>query len=756
MKHLFTLLFLCCFSLSGFAQRVVIAPGTYADAVYLPARDRLYAIQPSYSANGNTLCRIDPATGAVLESYGIGINPKQVVATTSGNYLYIAFEDENRVRRFNLFTNSIDLDFSLGGEESFDGPYYAEDILPIRGSDDLLAVARFTPYNYPRGAGVVLFDQGIQLPNVPTERPAANSLVYTDLNSTILGYESEQYYQLQRLDVTEFGLDRTDTYGSLYVSSGQLEYAEGLLYGPNGEIATVSKGVAKPQTVLGLDGLNQYGSVAVEADPEGDRLYYLGSGSASGRLSISTYDLDSRVYFSTVEIDPYSPSYNWQGGKVLEQLGSPEQFAYVTDDEVLGIVTLCGAAYTEAPPAYTGRTTICTGDSLLLTPPAGSITDGSEVLWSNGEIGDSIYVTQEGEYSYRLVNASGCPGPASPFFYVENSYYGSEPPYIQQPLTDVLCKESVIELRAEFYYGPTIIWNTGDTTPVLTVDEPGSYVAYGISEYDGCRSQPSQPFVISALDLDPPAAPTVEQGTYIDTCTYDLVDLSVADPGYLYYWSASNVGYTQEYEGSPVISVYPGYGTVTTSFTVQAKDGNGCLSPITTGQLTIRPLPDAPTIQYNEATTTLAADLTGPHYWYHDDVFEGESTGRYYRPKRNGFYSARKKGPFCLSEPSNLVSVGGVSTAVYDEALSEQVSIFPTPARETINVSIGSGLVWTLAPGLLDYQLYNNAGALVTSGKLDPRVPQTPISVAELPAGMYVLTLATREGKMLRKRITVM
>ncbi|MGB3801882.1 MAG: hypothetical protein WA952_18835, partial [Lewinella sp.] len=239
-------------------------------------------------------------------------------------------------------------------------------------------------------------------------------------------------------------------------------------------------------------------------------------------------------------------------------------------------------------------------------------------------------------------------------------------------------------------------------------------------------------------------------------CTAELVDLSVADSDFYYYWSTDYSGYYQEYQGSPRISVYPYYDGQISTFTVRAQDANGCLSDPTAVQVLTRPLPDAPTIQYNEATTTLAADLSGPLYWYHEDVFEGESTTRFYRPQRNGFYTARKKGPFCLSEPSNLVSVGGVSTSVYDEQLSEQVSVFPIPAHETINVSIGSGLVWTLSPGLIDYRLFNNAGALITTGKLDPRVHQTPISVADLPAGMYVLTLATREGQMLRKRITVM
>ncbi|PPK88157.1 hypothetical protein CLV84_1122 [Neolewinella xylanilytica] len=756
MKHLFTLFFLCL-SLSGFSQRVVTAPGSFRDLVYVEARDRLYALQVSDNNAGSALCLIDRESGAILESYPIGLDPTRVVATSSGDYLYVAFASENRVRRFSLLTNSIDLDFSLGGEESFDGPFFAEDILPIRGSDDLLAVARGSYYTYPSGAGIALFDRGLQLPNVPTERPAGNTLVYTDQDATILAFENQLYYQLQRLAVTTGGLDRTASYDGLYTNnSARLEYAAGQLYAPNGGIAQIAEGVPGFFSVLSLEGLNQSGNLAVEAAPEENRLYYLGSGTFSGRLSISVFDLPSQTYVSTIELDPYALSYNWQGGSVLEKLGESETFAYITDDRVLGIVTLCGSASAEVPPALTGSLTICIGDSLLLTPPSGSLIAGGQVIWSTGATGDSIYVTEADEYSYRLVDPSGCPGPPSPFVYVDQMYYGYEPPYIEEPQTQVLCSGSTVELTAYSPYGFPVVWNTGDTTSVLTVSQAGTYFAYGIIEDNGCLSSPSEAYAFTAVDAAPPAAPVVEQGLFIDTCTTDLVDLSIADGDLYYYWTADYNGYYQELEGSSRIGIYPNYASTPSPFTVQAMDDNGCLSPITTGQFISRPLPDAPTIQYNEATTTLASTLSGPLYWYHEDVFEGETTGRYYRPQRNGFYTARKKGPYCLSEPSNLVSVGGVSTAVYDEVLSEQVRIFPVPARESVNVSIGSGLVWTLAPGLMDYQLFNHAGALITTGKLDPRVPQTPISVAGLPAGMYVLTLATREGQLLRKRITVM
>ena len=756
MQHLYTCVFLCffLFSIPLSAQRVVTAPGTFTDAVYVPARDRLYAVTSESGTPANSLCLIDQATGAILESYSVGLNPTQVVATSSGDYLYLGFAGEGRVRRFSLRTNSVDLDFSLGGEEDFDGPYFADDLLPLRGSDDLLAVARGRNYQYPRAAGVVVFDQGIQRQYVPTDQPAANYLTYTDLDRYILGYDNEVYSGLQGYAVTDFSLSPVQYYGSFFYSAGALEYTDGYLYGPTGAIASVNEGAPTAIPGIGLVDVYDYYGVAVEALPETNRIYYLGT-AYNDRLILVTYNLEDKSYITTIDLLPFDRTESGRGGKQLLRLGNAETLAFVTADNRLGIVTLCASAESAPPPPYEGRTTFCPGDSLLLTVSDDLLGPGETVLWSDGQTGDSIFVSEVGEYAYRVLDASGCPGPASEFFYVEEVYYGLDAPYIQPALSQVICTGSVINLRAEYGYGATVIWNTGDTTPVLTVTEPGTYVAYGINEEVGCRSYPSESIEITALAIEAPAAPVVEQGLYIDTCTTDLVDLSVDRDDLYYYWTADFFGYNQEVEGDNQISVYPYYERPTL-FTVQARDENGCLSPVTSGQVTFRALPGTPTIQYNEATTTLASDLSGPLYWYREDVYEGESLGRYYRPRRNGFYSARKKGPFCLSEPSNLVSVGGVTTAVYDTELSEQVRVFPNPAHETVNVSVGSGLVYNLSSGLMEYRLFSTAGALITTGTLDPQVPSTPISVAGLPAGMYTLTLATREGTMLRKRITVM
>ncbi len=752
MKQLLTLIIFLLFTMTASAQSVVTAPGSFNDLVYVPGRDALYAVRPSGPANGKSLGRIDQRTGAILERYFIGQDPTRVVATTSGDYLYIAFAGENRIRRFNLLTNLVDLDFSVGGEDSFDGPYYAEDLLPVRGSDDLLAVTRRSYYSYPRGKGTVVFDQGRQLPDSNTGSTSSNILAYTDLDNTLLGYNNEDDYLLRKLDLSENGLTVTGQYAGLYTSAGVLEYAAGMLYGSRGDLLEVRDGLPIPGNTLGMDGLDVNAGTAVEPVPADGKLYYFGRSNNSGRLSLSIYDLPSLTFLLLLEIDPLSPVYSYSGGKSLEQLGTPAIFAYLTDDNTLGVVTLCTKA--AVPPAYTGPTTICYDQSLLLAAPAGVLADGGQILWSNGEIGDSIYVNQPGEYFYRITDSNGCPGPPSPIFYVQESYYGGTLPSILEPRSDVLCEGGSLELRAEYPYGTPIVWNTGDTTSVLTVTEPGTYIAYGIEPEGGCLSPPSASREVYAIDAPVPAAPVVDQGLRIDTCTTQPINLSVSQPAVRFFWSFENTYSDQATEGSGLIRVYPNYEPV--RFSVIGQDFNGCLSDPTEGLINFFYPPDPTTIQYNPTTGTLASTLPGPLLWYYQDELEGESAGRFYKPQRNGFYTARVKGPVCLSEQSNLVSVTGITTATIDDEASRRVEIFPNPTRDKLFVNFDRSLLSELTRGGVKYQLYSADGKLVSNGTVDPAVANAPISVAGLAGGVYLLTFTSNSRAVLRKRITVL
>ncbi len=754
MKQFATLFLLFLITATAAAQRVVTATGTFSDVAYVPSREAVYAVLPSSDPDGNTLCHVDPLSGEVLESYFIGNDPQTVSATTSGNYLYIGFGGANKVRRFNLMTEAVDLEFSPGGEEDFLGPFFAEKILPIRGSDDLVAISRRNSCCSPRHEGVALFDMGNLLADVTADHTGSNTIAYTDRDDVLIGYNNETTdFQLRRMDVKDNGLTVSNEYPMFDGFGVRIEYAAGHIYATNGQVAALSNGRPDLRGQADLSGLEGYGQVAVKAVPSADRIYYLGSGTDAQLTLLSvdgtTLTQQARYPIPAPRNDDYNP-----GARTLIALGEQDALAFVSTMGTLGFITLCTSTVTEVPPAYVGPRYICGDQSpLRLVVPAGARTDGQEVIWSDGQQGDTVYVSMAGEYSYRITDEGGCPGPASPTFSVSYDYYGSYPPGIAPPLSTTLCAGSNILLNVDSYSGSRVVWNTGDTTNQLIVTEAGDYSAYLLSSESGCPSEPSAPVTITASAEPAPLAPVVIQGAAIDTCSNESLVLSVDQDAQDYFWTAD--GYWNGQSGNRSITVYPDFQN-TFRYSVATIGINGCLSPVTTGTVNFRVTPQAPYLQYNAATRTLASSATGRHLWYYQGELEAETGNRYYSPQRNGFYSARVVGDHCPSPESSLISVTGVTTATADDEASRRVEVFPNPTRDRLFVNFDRSLLSELSRNGVKYQLYSADGRLVSHGTVDPNQANAPISVAGLAGGMYLLTFTSDQQAILRKRITIL
>ncbi len=754
MKQLSALVVCLLLLVTASAQSVVLAEGTFSDVVYVPARDVVYALRPNGATDGNTLCRVDPVSGRVLDSFFIGSDPRVLAATTSGNYLYVGFGGESKARRFNLATQSVDLEFGLGGEDDWSGPFFVEEILPVRGSDDLVAISRRNGCCSPRHEGVALYDKGELLPEATADHTGSNTIAYTDRDGVLIGYNNETTdFQLRRMEITDQGLIVSNTYPMFDGFGVRIEYGDGSIYATNGQVAALSDGRPDLRGQVDLAALESYRAAAIEVVPAANRVYYLG-GSGDDRLILLSVDQTTLTPVADYSIGvPRNGDYN-TGAQTLIALGQADALAFVTTTGTLGFVTLCTSAVTEVPPAYTGPDYICSGAaSLRLVVPAGARSDGRGVVWSDGQRGDTVYVSLPGEYSYRITDEGGCPGPASPTFIVGYDYYGTYAPGIATPLSTTLCAGGSILLSAETYSDNPIVWNTGDTTDQLTVTEGGTYAAYALSEESGCPSELSEAVTITISSESAPPAPVVVQGSAIDTCSNAALLLSVVRDAERYYWVAENHWFGQV-EGSSV-TVYPDFDN-TFRYSVVAMGFDGCLSPATTGTVDFRPTPEMPYVQYNAVTNTLASSASGQHRWYYQGELEAETSSRFYTPQYNGFYTARVVGDGCASPESFLISVTAATTATADEEASRRISIFPNPTRDRLFVTFDPSLLGDLSPSGVHYQLYGTDGKQVSRGVVDPGLANAPISVAGLAGGVYILTFTSDQRAILRKRVTVL
>jgi len=118
------------------------------DLAYNPFKQRLYAVAPiAGPMYSNCLVVIDPVIGRVETNYYLGDDPVHLAVSSDGQFIYIGFNGTNVFRRFNLASNTVDLQVQMGA---------GADIAALPGLPHSVAVS---------AGGVAIFDDAVQRPN---------------------------------------------------------------------------------------------------------------------------------------------------------------------------------------------------------------------------------------------------------------------------------------------------------------------------------------------------------------------------------------------------------------------------------------------------------------------------------------------------------------------------------------------------------------------------------------------------------------
>ena len=109
-------------------------------------------------------------------------------------------------------------------------------------------------------------------------------------------------------------------------------------------------------------------------------------------------------------LDQSYSSYNWSTGQNNSSIlvSSPGTYSVTVTNSggCSGTASIEIAAYPPAIPSISGPMEICEGDTVLLDAGSGF----SNYLWSTGQNGQTIEVTEAGGYVVTVTNASGCQG----------------------------------------------------------------------------------------------------------------------------------------------------------------------------------------------------------------------------------------------------------------------------------------------------------------------------------------------------------
>jgi len=167
-------------------------------------------------------------------------------------------------------------------------------------------------------------------------------------------------------------------------------------------------------------------------------------------------------------------------------------------------------------------TVMCPGDSLTLNA---TISGATGYLWSTGATTPSIIVVSPGTYGVRIDGN---------FCSLSDTIHVFEKPSIKDLGNDTsLCLGHSITLEATTPGATGYLWNTGATTPSISVDSPGTYWAH----VDGDFCNNNDTILISLRQIPP-----VNLGNDTTICKGSLVSLnSNASPDANELWSTGAV-----------------------------------------------------------------------------------------------------------------------------------------------------------------------------------------------------------------------
>ena len=213
-------------------------------------------------------------------------------------------------------------------------------------------------------------------------------------------------------------------------------------------------------------------------------------------------------------------SYLWSTGDTAQAIvvTGPGLYSVAVTDS-LGCIASAGQSISVLPELETAivpNATVpyCTGDEITLTAIGVPFIDQFE--WSNGEVSQSISVTQTGIYTVTVTNGIGCTAQAS----LPIGFLPLPPNDIFVNGETSICEGDEVTLTALAPpFGFDFEWNTGETSQSITVTEAGDY-SVTVTSVAGCESTSDD------VTIDVVPGPTVDAGPDLVICAGDTVVLT--------------------------------------------------------------------------------------------------------------------------------------------------------------------------------------------------------------------------------------
>ena len=183
----------------------------------------------------------------------------------------------------------------------------------------------------------------------------------------------------------------------------------------------------------------------------------------------------------------------WPSGNV-EEFQNPQinQFLNIVENE---------CAYPDIHISCEGVVTLCTGDTLLLSAPA-----GNTYLWSNGEETSELSITSGGIYQVTVTNDYGCTSVSVPVEIIQDPI---EIPTITPSGATTFCAGQNVFLFGSAAHN--YLWSNGAETQSILVLQSGEYT---LTTSGVCQDFTSEPVVVQVIPI--PQNPVVEDDVVLE------------------------------------------------------------------------------------------------------------------------------------------------------------------------------------------------------------------------------------------------
>ena len=284
---------------SAASQLTIRAPGAVSvnglrvlelpamDLAYDAARSRIYASIAS-GPRANTVVRIDPATGVIDGSVGVGSIPGKLALSSDGSTLWVGVDGAKQVRRVALPAFTAGAAFSTGFGS-------ADELHAMPGHPNTVAVL---------SAGMItVYDNGVARPR---QGGGASTIAFGESAAVMYGYNNmSSGFDFSTYRVDEEGVTLVRENGNLMGGYYQtILHAGGRVYGRFGTVVDPGRQVRV--------GVLQAGSLpsAHMVDAGLGRAYFIDSGSGELRVfDLNTFQPLGSVYVSSMNSEHPANSY---------------------------------------------------------------------------------------------------------------------------------------------------------------------------------------------------------------------------------------------------------------------------------------------------------------------------------------------------------------------------------------------------------------------------------------------------------------